>query len=383
MGKKVFPYSRQYIDEDDIKSVIEVLKSSFLTTGPKVEEFENALANVLGVKHVVSVSSGTSALHLAALTLLDKHDKVLTTPNSFLATANTILYANALPIFIDVDKHGNIDLNLCEDYLKKDNSIKAIFAVDFAGNMVDPNGLAYLKEKYGVLILEDCAHALGAKKQNFKAGDCKICDVATFSFHPVKHITCAEGGAIATNNARIAKKVQMLRNHGINRNKDEFEFDGFDNPLYYEMQLLGFNYRLSDVQCALGLSQLKKLDYFLKRRKQLALRYNKAFQNTSIRPLYINPESAYHLYVVKIDFENLGLKRNDVMLKLKENGILTQVHYIPINAQPYYIRLGYKPLDTPKMMEYYKQCLSIPLYVGLTDEEQNFIIQSMLKIINK
>ncbi|AHF96483.1 spore coat protein [Desulfurella acetivorans A63] len=370
-------YSRQYIDQDDINSVIEVLKSDFLTTGPKVDEFEEAIKKYLNVKHAVCVSSGTASLHIAALSLLNKGDKVLTTPNSFLATSNAIVYAGAIPIFVDVDAHANIDLNLCEDILKKGNSIKAIFAVDFAGNMIDPEGLIYLKEKYGVKILEDCAHSLGATWKNYKAGDCKFCDVATLSFHPVKSITSAEGGCIVTNNDYIAKKALMLRNHGIVRNKNEFIYKDDDNPLYFEMQDLGFNYRLSDVHSALGLSQLKKIDFFLETRRKLAKIYDAAFVDTQIKPLHTNAESSYHLYVVRVNFKELGKNRSSIMKSLKSKGIHLQTHYIPINAQPFYQNMGYNPHSTPKALEYYNQCLSIPLFVGLTEQDQKFVIDAL------
>ncbi|OSS42302.1 Bacillosamine/Legionaminic acid biosynthesis aminotransferase PglE [Desulfurella amilsii] len=376
MREKNYGYSRQYIDEDDINAVVEVLKSNFLTTGPKVAEFEEAIKRYLGVQYAVCVSSGTASLHIAAICLLEKGDKVLTTPNSFLATSNAIVYAQAVPIFVDVDAQANIDLNLCEAMLKKDNTIKAIFAVDFAGNMVDPKGLSYLSEKYGVKILEDCAHSLGASFGAHKAGDCSFCDVATLSFHPVKSITSAEGGCIVTNSEAIAKKASILRNHGIVRNSSEFIYND-DNPLYFEMQDLGFNYRLSDVHSALGLSQLKKIDFFLTTRRKLAQNYDKVFDNTSIRPLYKNASSSYHLYVIRVNFKELGKKRADIMKSLKSKGIMLQTHYIPINAQPFYQKMGYNPLSTPKALEYYNECLSIPLYVGLEDNEQEFIIDAI------
>jgi len=377
MEQKTIGYSRQYIDQNDINAVVEVLKSDFLTTGPKVGEFEEAIKKYLNVKHAVCVSSGTAGLHIAALSLLNKGDKVLTTPNSFLATSNAIVYAGAIPVFVDIDSHANIDLNLCEDILKKDNSIKAIFAVDFAGNMVDPKGLMYLKEKYGVKILEDCAHSLGATWENYKAGDCKFCDVATLSFHPVKSITSAEGGCIATNNDSIAKKALMLRNHGIVRDRNEFIYKDDDNPLYFEMQDLGFNYRLSDVHSALGLSQLKKIDFFLETRRKLAKIYDEAFINTPIKPLHTNAESSYHLYVVRVNFKTLGKNRSYIMKSLKSKGISLQTHYMPINAQPFYKNMGYNPNSTPKALEYYSQCLSIPLFVGLTTQDQEFVIDAL------
>jgi len=380
MERKIYGYSRQYIDDEDIKAVVEVLKSDFLTTGPKVAEFEEAIKQYLGVKHAICVSSGTAALHIAASIMLNSGDKVLTTPNSFLATSNAILYAQAVPIFVDVDNQANIDLDICEDMLKKDNSIKAIFAVDFTGNMVNPKRLMYLKEKFGVKVLEDCAHSLGAVFEQYKAGDCTFCDVATLSFHPVKTITSAEGGCIVTNDDYVAKKAFVLRNHGIVRNREDFIYND-DNPLYFEMQDLGFNYRLSDVHSALGISQLKKIDYFLSERRKLAKNYDSAFYNTPIRPLHLNEKASYHLYVVRVNFKELGKNKSDVMKSLKTKGIMLQTHYIPINAQPFYRNLGYDPNSTPKAIEYYKECLSIPLYVGLSLDEQEFIIDAIKSAI--
>jgi UDP-4-amino-4,6-dideoxy-L-N-acetyl-beta-L-altrosamine transaminase len=376
MKQKSYGYSRQYIDQDDINAVVEVLKSDFLTTGPKVAEFEEAIRQYLGVKYAVCVSSGTASLHIAAICMLEKGDKVLTTPISFLATSNAIVYAQAVPVFVDVDDQANIDLNLCEDILKKDSTIKAIFAVDFAGNMVDPKGLMYLSQKFGVKILEDCAHSLGASFDSYKAGDCSFCDVATLSFHPVKSITSAEGGCVVTNSETIAKKATILRNHGIVRDSSAFIYSD-ENPLYFEMQELGFNYRLSDVHSALGLSQLKKIDLFLNTRRNLAKKYDKAFSNTPIRPLHKNASASYHLYVVRINFKELGKRRADIIKSLKSNGIMLQTHYIPINAQPFYQNMGYDPLETPKAIEYYNECLSIPLYVGIDDSEQEFIIDTI------
>ncbi|MGB9755256.1 MAG: UDP-4-amino-4,6-dideoxy-N-acetyl-beta-L-altrosamine transaminase [Desulfurella sp.] len=377
MQSKKYGYSRQYIDDEDINAVIQVLKSDFLTTGPKVLEFEESIKQYLGAQYAVCVSSGTASLHIAALCLLDKDYKVLTTPISFLATSNAILYAGAKPIFVDVDAKANIDLNLCEDILKKDSTIKAIFAVDFAGNMVDPDGLLYLKEKYGIKVLEDCAHSLGATAGKNKAGDCSFCDVATLSFHPVKSITSAEGGCVVTNDEQIAKKASMFRNHGIVRDRNEFIYKDDDNPLYFEMQELGFNYRLSDVHSALGLSQLKKIDFFLTVRRKLANNYDMAFNGTPIRPLHLNSESSYHLYVIRINFKEIGKKRADIMKSLQSKGIFLQTHYIPINAQPYYQKLGYDPSLTPTAVKYYNECLSIPLYVGIEQEEQEFIIDTI------
>ena len=369
------PYGKQTISDDDINSVIEVLKSDFLTTGPKIKEFEEAIANYCGAKYCVAVSNGTAALHLASLLLLEKNDKVLTTPNSFLATSNSILYADAKPIFVDIKEDGNIDLDLCEEELKKDSFIKAIYTVHFSGNPVNQKKLNYLKENYNIKILEDCAHSIGATFEGIKAGSCTNSDISIFSFHPVKHITTGEGGAITTNSKELYEKLLILRGHGMVK-------DAFMKPWEYEMQSLGFNYRITDFQCALGLSQLNKLDNFIQRRRELAKNYDNAFENSLIKPLYkFTENSSYHLYVVQVDFDKLIITKEELFVKMRELNIGLQLHYIPINKQPYYKSLGYGNENIPVMEKYYKESFSIPLYPSLTNKEQEFVIKFLLENI--
>ena len=382
------PYSKQYIDEEDINSVIEILKSDFLTTGPKIKEFEDAISFYTNAKYCVAVSNGTAALHLASLVLLEKNDKVLTTPNSFIATANSILYAKAKPVFVDICEDGNINLDLCEDELKKDSSIKAIYVVHFSGNPVNQEKLKYLKNKYKIKILEDCAHSIGAIDSGIKAGSCTNSDMSIFSFHPVKHITTGEGGAITTNSKEFYEKLIELRTHGINRSifQDESmskDKNGNVNPWYYEMHALGFNYRITDFQCALGLSQFKKLDNSIQRRKELSKIYDKAFENTMIKPLYIfDNKSSYHLYIVKVDFTKLNITKAELFNQMKEKKIGLQLHYIPINKQPYYKSLGYGNENTIVMDKYYEECFSLPMYASLSKEEQNYVIKTLLEVLN-
>ena len=369
------PYGKQTIDEDDIKSVIEVLKSDFLTTGPKIEEFEAELCKYTGAKYCVAVANGTAALHLASLVLLNKGDKVITTPNSFVATSNSILYVEAIPIFVDIQEDGNIDLDLCEEELKKDSSIKALYVVHFSGNPINQKKLKYLKESYNIKILEDCAHSLGATFEDIKAGSCENSDCSILSFHPVKHITTGEGGAVTTNSKEIYEKLLELRAHGIKRLPDFA-------PWYYEMHSLGFNYRITDMQAALGISQLKKLDSFVKRRKEIALKYDKAFLNSVVKPLYsFTKNSSYHLFVVKVDFSKLNISKVELFNKMREKNIGLQLHYIPINKQPYYKSLGYGNEDTPIMNIYYDECFSLPMYSSLSNEEQEYVIKTLFEVL--
>jgi len=370
------PYGKQLLDQNDIDSVVETLKSDYLTTGLKVPEFEKAIANYCGAKYCVAVANGTGALHLASLVLLKKGDRVLTTPNSFLATSNSILYVGAEPIFVDIGKDGNIDLDLCEEELKKDPTIKAIYAVAFSGNMVNQEKLKYLREKYNILILEDNAHAIGAKFNGVKAGSCVNSDCSIFSFHPVKHLTTGEGGAITINSKDIYEKLLTLRGHGMVKTPDM-------KPWEYEMRELGFNYRITDIQCALGLSQLKKLDSFIDRRVEIAKKYDMAFKNSIVKPLYsYHGKSSYHLYVVQVDFSKLNISKEELFIKMREKSIGLQLHYIPINKQPYYKSLGYGEEKTPIMDRYYRECFSLPMFPKLTDNEQNYVIESLMEVLN-
>ncbi len=370
------PYGRQSIDEDDILAVGEVLRSDFLTTGPKAAEFEEAIANYCGAKYCVAVANGTAALHLVSLVLLEPDDKVLTTPNSFLATSNSILYAKAKPIFVDIAEDGNIDLDLCEEELKKDSSIKAIYAVSFSGNMLDQDRLKELKDRYKIKIVEDNAHAIGATYNGIKAGSCKNSECSIFSFHPVKNITTGEGGAITTNSKEIYEKLMMIRNHGIIKTESM-------KPWEYEMRALGFNYRITDIQCALGLSQLKKLPKFIERRVKIAKRYDEVFKNSPVKPLYtFNGKSSYHLYVVRVNFDEIELTKEELFLKMRDRGIGLQLHYMPINKQPYYRSLGYGDENTPVMDRYHKEAFSLPIYPKMSDKEQEYVIKTLLEVLD-
>ncbi len=370
------PYGKQNISKEDIEAVVETLESSYLTTGPKVKEFEDALCKYTGAKYCIVLCNGTAALHLSSLVLLQKDDNVLTTPNSFLATSNAILYARAKPIFIDICEDGNINLDLCEEALIKDPSIKAIYAVSFSGNPINQNKLKYLREKFKIKILEDNAHAIGSLFEEIKAGSCKNSDISTFSFHPVKHMTTGEGGAITTNDKKLYEELLLLRNHGMSANSSIA-------PWHYDMEVLGFNYRITDIQCTLGLSQLKRLDTFIKKRHELALKYEKEFSSfEGVSALYsYTKNSSYHLYVLRIDFEKFKISKKDFVLKLRALNVGCQYHYIPINKQPYYKQLGYGNEETPVMNEYYKSTISIPMYFSLSFAEQEYVIKSIKDVL--
>jgi len=370
------PYGKQLIEQDDINIVVETLQSDYLTTGPKIKEFEDALSLYCGAKYCVAVANGTAALHLASLVLLNKDDKVLTTPNSFLATSNSILYVGAKPIFVDIASDGNIDLDLCEEKLKNDPSIKAIYGVAFSGNMLKQEKLKHLKDTYNIKILEDNAHAIGAVYDGVKAGSCTNSDMSIFSFHPVKHLTTAEGGAITTNSKEMYEKLLMLRGHGMVKTPDM-------KPWEYEMQDLGFNYRITDIQCALGISQLKKLPSFIDRRFEIAKKYDEVFKSSIVKPLYtFHGKSSYHLYVVQVDFSKLNITKVDLCNKLREKKIGIQLHYMPINKQPYYKSIGYGNENIPNMDKYYEECFSLPMYPLLSDEEQTYVIKTLMDILN-
>jgi len=372
----MIPYGKQSLQADDINAVIETLNSDYLTTGPKVKEFEDRLAEYCKVKYCLAVANGTAALHLASLVLLEKEDKVLTTPNSFLATSNAILYAGAKPIFIDIGEDGNIDLELCEKALQEDPTIKAIYPVAFSGHMVNQTKLKYLREKYNVIILEDCAHAIGANDDGVQAASCTNSDISILSFHPVKHMTTGEGGAITTNSKEIYDKLLMLRGHGMIKTPEM-------KPWEYEMRELGFNYRITDIQCALGVSQLKKLPSFIERRFEIAKKYDASFENSIVKPLYtFDGKSTYHLYVVQVNFTTLSISKEQLFIKLKEKNIGIQLHYMPINKQPYYKELGYGNESTPMMDKYYEECFSLPMYPLLSDEEQDYVIKTLMDILN-
>ena len=372
------PYGKQHITEEDIQAVVEVLKSDFLTQGPKVREFEEAFAKFTGAKYAVAVANGTASLHLAYKTLgVNENSIVVSTPITFSATTNGVLYNNGKVIFADIDPEtALIDLNYVEDLAKK-LPVSVVAVVDFAGNPVNLEELKFLADKYGFSILEDACHAPGAyfydsNNEKQLTGNCKYADVGIFSFHPVKHIAAGEGGIITTNDTEIYKKLLYLRTHGIT--KDPKLMQQNDGGWYYEMIDLGFNYRITDIQAALALSQIKRIEQNLQRRQEIAKKYTEAFQDLPIIPLKTpaNSFNAYHLFVVKTP------NRKELYNHLVKNQIFAQIHYIPVHLLPYYRKnFGWKKGDLPKAEKYYEQCISLPMFHSLTDEEQNFVIQKV------
>lgn len=383
---KKIPYGRHFLDESDIQAVVEVLRHGWLTQGPKVGEFEAAVAARVGVKYAVAVSSGTAALHIACMAAgIGKGDTVVTSPNTFVASANCAAYVGAIPQFSDIDPETiNLDPRKLDGRCAELERVKAIIPVHFAGLPCDMPAIRKIADRHGSVVIEDAAHALGAVYDDGRpVGNCAHSDMTVFSFHPVKIIATAEGGMVTTNSETLYRDLLRLRSHGINKDKDPYLHpehaytDGIANPWYYEMRELGFNYRITDVQCALGLSQFGKLDRFLQRRRELALRYDRIFAETPhITPIQRDgrSNSAHHLYVVRIDYQAAGRSRASLMQELRARNINCQVHYIPVHYHPYYRANGHRHDRFPEAEHYYEQALSLPLYYALSDDDQDYVV---------
>lgn len=390
----MIPYGKHHIDEDDIKSVIEVLRSGILTQGPTVEAFENAIAEYVGAKYAIAVSSGTAALHLANLVANVKPGKsIVTSPITFVASANAARYCGGDVHFADIEPDTiNISPQSLKEVLAKNSNIRAVVPVHFAGLPCDMDLIKTLSESAGAIVIEDAAHALGARYKNGKlVGCCENSLMTIFSFHPVKAIAAGEGGMITTNDENVYRRLLRLRSHGINKfddpllEKEQAITNGAINPWYYEMQELGLHYRITDIQCALALSQLRKIDTFVERRRELANQYDKLFSKINqCLPIQIlgRSQSAHHLYVLRINFDALKLNRPQLMLHLRSQGIGTQVHYIPLARHPYYRTLGFQPHNYPNAESYYKEALTIPLFYDLTNEQQNDIFNKLQEILS-
>ncbi len=384
----MIPYGRHHIDQQDIDQVIEVLKGDWLTCGPIVEAFESELARKVRAKHVVSCSNGTTALHLAMLALnIGVNDVVLVPAITFLASANAARYVGADVVFVDVDSKTGL---MTPETLKaaiaanKDKNLKAVVNVHLAGQCENLEEIYKVSRQHGLLIIEDAAHALGTiytdeRGQDHSVGANSFSDITTFSFHPVKTIAMGEGGAITTQDSQIAARLKLLRSHGMVREVSQWQGDE-RGPWYYEMQELGYNYRISDINCALGISQLKKLESFIAKRSNMVARYDQALAlSSSITPLtkLAASRTAWHLYIILMDFAKIECSRTELMKQLKDKGIGTQVHYIPLYHQPYYKKL-YGEIILPGAEAYYASCLSLPLYAGLTQGQQDIIIKVLL-----
>jgi UDP-4-amino-4,6-dideoxy-N-acetyl-beta-L-altrosamine transaminase len=365
----MIPYGKQSISEEDINAVVKVLRSDFLTQGPIVPKFENDLANYCGAKFAKVVSNGTAALHLAYLAIgLKQNDIVWTSPNTFVATANAALYCGAIVDFVDIDaKTYNISIDCLKEKLKqakKENNLpKLVVPVHFSGQSCEMKDIWMLSKEYGFKVIEDASHALGGEYLDNKVGSCKYSDMAVFSFHPVKMITTAEGGAILTNDMALDNKVALLRSHGITKDKVQFKNES-DGDWYYEQQALGFNYRLNDMQAALGVSQLQRLDSFVEKRQEIANYYLSKLKDVTLPYQHSDTNTSWHLFVIQVE------DRNIVYQELKKQGIMAQIHYIPLYKQPFFNRKKFK-----KSNDYYKNCLSLPIYADLSIKNQDHVIK--------
>lgn len=377
----MIPYSRQWIDDEDIRQVTKALQSDFLTTGPIVEDFESDFSDFVGSKYAVAMSSGTSALHASMFAIrLGKNFEVIVPTMTFAATANCVVYEGSTPVFADIDPH-----TLLIDPLDVERKItpktKAIIAVDYAGQPANYHDLRKIADKKGLVLIADSCHSLGSSYSGGR--DKAIPDINTFSFHPVKQITTGEGGMATTENEEYAKRMRIFRNHGIT---NDYRQRADKGTWYYEMEELGYNYRISDFQCALGISQLKKLPAWISRRREIAQRYDDSFRDISfVQPLLTSRDvtHAYHLYVVKINFDQLNITRASVFKKLRAQGIGVNVHYIPVHLHPYYRdNFGTKPGLCPVAERVYEEILSLPIYPMMTDNEFDEVLEKFFSIID-
>ncbi len=370
-------YGHQWIEDDDIAAVVEVLKSGWLTQGPKVDEFEKILADYCGAKYAVAVSNGTTALHAAcAVAGISVGDEAIITPLTFAATANAVVYCGGKPVFADIQE-SNLNIDPEQIVKRITPRTKAILPVDFAGYPVDIEAIRAIASSNHLIIIEDACHALGAEYKGKKIG-C-LSDMTVFSFHPVKHITTGEGGMVVTDNEDFYKKLKVFRHHGIVK-------DDLEGSWRYQIYSLGHNFRLTDFQCALGISQMKKLDRFLVRRREIAARYNQAF---AAMPEIITPDTktdikhAYHIYIIQLRLESLKAGRKEIFDALKAENIGVNVHYLPVHLHPFYQQqFGYKLGDYPKAEEYYARAITLPIFPAMKDKDVSDVVEAVNKIIN-
>ena len=373
-------YGKQIVDETDIQAVVDVLKGDYLTTGPFVKEFEDTVANYVGAKYAVAVSNGTAALHMACFAAgINEGDEVVLSPMTFAASANAVLYCGGTPVFADIDSVTyNIDPDRIEE--KITDKTKAIIPVDFSGQSVDMDRIKEIADKHDLIIIEDAAHALGSEYKGRKVGS--QADMVEFSFHPVKPITTAEGGIVTTNSEDLYKKMLIFRTHGITRDKDILNEN--HGPWYYEQQHLGYNYRLTDVQSALGTSQMSKIDKFITRSREIARQYNEAFKDLKEIVIPFEAEfsnSGWHIYVIKVKPDLLTVTRKEIFEALQAENIGVNVHYLPVYLHPYYKNLGYAKGICPNAEEFYENIITIPLFPSMTNADVKDVIDAVNKVI--
>lgn len=384
----MIPYGRQDIHQQDINAVVEVLESDFLTQGPKVPAFEQSVKHACDVKYALAVNSATSALHIACLSLgLKEGDWLWTTPNTFVASANCGLYCGAQVDFVDIDPYT---YNLCEKELerklidaeKSGKLPKVVVPVHFSGQPCDMEAIYNLSKKYGFKIIEDASHAIGGKYKGEPIGNCQYSDITVFSFHPVKIVTTAEGGMAVTNSPELAEKLDLLRSHGITRNPSLMT-KPMDGPWYYEQIELGFNYRMTELQAALGVSQMQRLDDFVAKRHELAQRYNELLKDLPITLPWQHEDgySGLHLYVIRLQLDKITKTHLEVFEGMREAGILVNLHYIPVHLQPYYQSMGFKAGQLPQAEQYYQEAMSIPMFPTMTEGQQDKVIATLKELL--
>jgi UDP-4-amino-4,6-dideoxy-N-acetyl-beta-L-altrosamine transaminase len=384
----MIPYGRQDITQADIDAVVEVLQSDFLTQGPMVPRFEQGVARHVGAAHALAVNSATSALHIACLALgLGEGDRLWTSPITFVASANCALYCGAQVDFVDIDPRT---YNLCPEALEHKLQVaeregalpKVLVAVHLCGQPCDMQAISVLAKRYGFKVIEDASHAIGGKYQGEFIGNCRHSDITVFSFHPVKIITTAEGGMALTNSAELAEKMALLRSHGITRDSAQMTHAA-DGPWYYQQIDLGFNYRMTELQAALGVSQLQRLDQYVARRHELAARYDRLLAALPVITPWQHPDSysGLHLYVVRLKLEQIGKSHREVFESLREQGIGVNLHYIPVHTQPYYQRMGFKQGDFPEAERYYAEAISLPMFQAMTDAQQDDVVAALQRAL--
>ena len=385
----MIPYGRQHITQADIDAVVDVLQSDFLTQGPKVPAFERAVADRVGAKHAVAANSGTSALHVACLALgLGPGDFLWTSPITFVASANCALYCGAKVDFVDIDPHT---YTMCPKALeekleqaKNEHRLpKIVIPVHMCGQPCNMAAIFDLSQKYGFKIIEDACHALGGEYKGSSIGSCRYSAITVFSFHPVKIITTGEGGMAVTNDVELANRMYLFRSHGITSNRDQMEPRPTEEIWNYQQINLGYNYRMTDIQAALGISQLEKLDMFIERRREIAQRYEPLLTGFPIIIPWQNPDglSSWHLYVIRLQLNKIKLSQKQVYEKMTEKGILVNLHYIPVHTQPWYQKMGFKMGQFPKAEQYYREAITLPLFPAMINDEQNEVVTSLEEIL--